>query len=474
MKANGFGNTNKLRHSLKNFGKNNLGREQFIQTMNIRLNDLQKKINRVQLEKQQLEKENKMMNFQLEEMNEKLIQQEDQINEQDEQLQEVEVELEDVNMMKGTLEEQKYELMRKSEEIKQLNKRISELKQDVFYRNKNVFDHNLLKMELDHQKKESEALRGRIKQLEESCATMRIKAEVTGEDPVETENHFTKKIFKLESIINEMKRENEELRKVSKSQGNNLLSSMISNKSSQQDFYTKKKLRYNQRSVNNEIPENEGTNEKISELKEKISQVQMEKKIYMNKNEELLNEIENLRNKNIKKEKIANNSLIDDKEFKKRLIKLRKENHDLKDQLYEMETKLRNWETEHRLNNDKSKSKIDNMSGKDNEEIEELKRTIEKKEKEIDNLKKERNLLKKEIDQLKFEMEEKEKEVKTLEYRLIGEEDNDNKVNQLLQKNSKLGERIMELESQIKRMLEMQSMNSSGYPDKELEKILNE
>lgn len=473
MRNAGIQQMNKMRHSLKNMPQ---GKNQMLQMSN-QIKKLQKRVMQLQSEKAENLENTKILSFQVESLTEKVQQQEEQLHEADNQLNDVEGELEEASVLKGTLEDQKYELMRKSDEIKQLNIRISDLRQDVFYRNKNVFDHNLLKMELDHQKKEAEVLKGRIKELEESCASLRIEGEIGDEDPVQKENHFTKKIFKLETKLNDLKRVNQELRKGFKSNNHtgNLLSSMISAKSSQKDFYPKKrKAGKFSKLYERDMEERDETQlEKIRELKDKLSQVEMEKNIYMDKNSELIQEIEKIRSQEIKKEKVKNNSLIDDKEFKKRLNKYRMENHELKDKLHEMETKLRTWETEHRLNN---KSQLNTNSGntQDNAEAVEMRERLQKKQKEIDQIKSERDLLLKKIDQLKFELEEKQKEVKTLEYQIMGEEDSDMKVQNLIEKNSKLGQRIMELETQIKKMMEMQSINSSGYPDKELDQILNE
>ena len=473
MRNTGFNQVNKLRHSLKNFGKGLQGKDQMIQGLSTRVRELQRKIVQMQNEKVQTIETNKILSFQIDTLNDKIMNQEEQLNEAEDQLNDAEGELQDVNLMKATLEDQKYELIRKSEEIKQLNRRVSELKQDVFYRNKNVFDHNLLKMELNHQKLEAEALRGRIVELEESCASLRIEGEITHDDPVEKENHFTKKVFKLETKINEMKRLNEELRKGSRNMQNQLKSSFISEKNSHKDMYSNKR-KYKKPEIETPFNEKDETvYEKMKELKDKVSQVEMEKKIYMDKNSELIQEIEKLRSQGIKNDKMKNNSLIDDREFKKRLNKYRMENHELKDKLHEMETKLRNWETEHRLN-DNSRHNNKSEKSQDKSKTAEIEKRLQIKEREIKNLKNERDELLKKIDRLKFELEEKEKEVKTLEYRIMGEEDNDIKVQNLIKKNSKLGERIMELESQIKKMIELQSMNSSGYPDKELDQILNE
>lgn len=458
-----------MRHSMKGFAKSDSAKDHLIQTMSFQIQELQKKVNEAKSGQAELEEANKMMNFQLQEMNQKLHAQEEQLNDAEEQLNDAESELEDAGMMKGKMEEQEYELMRRMEEIKQLNKRISELKQDIFYRNKNVFDHNLLKMELENKRQETDALKGRVRDLEENCASLRIQGEVAGEDPIDQENHFTKKIFKLETKINDMKRENEELRKLSRGTGQMLANSMISARSSQKDFYGKKKKKT--KKVLNDLLEESDSGDQLREMRRRVSRAELEKKIYQEKNVELTREVEILRGQNISQAKVANHSLIDDKEFKKRLNKVRIENHQLKDQLHEMETKLRNWETEQRLNNDRSRSRIETNSANDQVKTDQMNRKLEEKDRRIKSLEKERDALKKELDRVKFDLEELEKEKKTLEYRLMGEEDNDQKVEKLVEKNVKLGERVLELEGQIKKMFEAHSMNS-GYPDKEIDKIL--
>lgn len=471
MKGSRFKPNNKLRLSLKNMGfykKQEMGME----SMGAQMKEYQHKIISLQNKNSEMKEDYKVLQFQVDELNEQLEAKEEQLQEAENQLNNAEEELGEANLIKATLDEQKYELAQKREEIKQLNRRISELKQDVFYRNKNVFDHNLLKLQLQNQKQEGEALKSRVRELEEECACLRIDADGDNEEPIERENHFTKKIFKLESKINELKRENEEFKKGGRPQQLNLLSSMVSNRSSQKEIYSKAKLRRNK----NDIPEEEETFSRmdVKALKEKISSVELEKKIYQKKNMELIKEIEQLRSKKVKSEKMKNTLLIDDQEFKKRLNKYRTENHELKDQLQEMEARVRQMEIEKRIGGEGKKTPKAPENKSESLEIQDLKKQLTEKQRKIDALTIEKEQLQKQIGKLTFELGEKETEMKTLEYRLMGEEDNDAKVKQLIEKNSKLGERVMELESQIKRMLEMQSINSSGYPDKELEKILNE
>ena len=147
MKGSRFKPNNKLRHSLKNMGfykKQEMGME----SMGAQMKEYQHKIISLQNKNSEMKEDYKVLQFQVDELNEQLEAKEEQLQEAENQLNNAEEELGEANLIKATLDEQKYELAQKREEIKQLNRRISELKQDVFYRNKNVFDHNLLKLQL--------------------------------------------------------------------------------------------------------------------------------------------------------------------------------------------------------------------------------------------------------------------------------------------------------------------------------------
>lgn len=84
--------------------------------------------------------------------------------------------------------------------------------------------------------------------------------------------------------------------------------------------------------------------------------------------------------------------------------------------------------------------------------------------------------LEKTIDTLKFDIEEKETQIKTLKYKLMTAESNgedSSRVQNLIEKNTKLANRVFELEGQIKQLMELNSVIGDTYPEDELDNILN-
>lgn len=84
--------------------------------------------------------------------------------------------------------------------------------------------------------------------------------------------------------------------------------------------------------------------------------------------------------------------------------------------------------------------------------------------------------LEKSIESLKFELEEKDTQIKTLKYKLMTAENNEvdsSQVQSLIEKNTNLANRVFELESQIKQLVEMNSIDGEMYNEDELDNILN-
>ena len=84
--------------------------------------------------------------------------------------------------------------------------------------------------------------------------------------------------------------------------------------------------------------------------------------------------------------------------------------------------------------------------------------------------------LQKNIETLKFELEEKDTQIKTLKYKLMTAENNEvdsSQVQSLIEKNTNLANRVFELESQIKQLVEMNSIDGEMYNEDELDNILN-
>ena len=83
----------------------------------------------------------------------------------------------------------------------------------MFYKNKNQFEHEFLQAEVEGQRREKELLRARVTQLETEYSHLRIESQAPGKAAADRENHFAKKIYKLENEVNEMRIRNAYLEK---------------------------------------------------------------------------------------------------------------------------------------------------------------------------------------------------------------------------------------------------------------------
>ena len=430
------------------------------------------KISKLEKMNSNLREHNKELKMQVDSMGEEMISQENQLNE-------AEGELEEINHLKGLVQDQSFELQNKTDDIKRLNKKICELKKDVFYKNKNYFEHHILRLELENQKKEKEVLRNRIIQLEADYNHLRIETEFSNESPEEQKNYFAKKIYKIENAMNDLTKENLSLKKMTKIGGaseqmslkSSLMSAQFDRKSNRSD---KKAMNFKKKIYNQEDLVEE--NKLLEELKNKINQLEMEKKMYIKKNIDLVRENEQYRNKVNKEIGNKNSSMIDEKEFKKRLSKYSLENHELKDKIQDLEKKIRNFESQilDSVNNKKNINDLIDLDNKlTNNDNLGLQKALEDSEKKLKDVLNDKKLLEKEISNLKFELEGKQKEVKTLTYKLMEVEEtgNSEKIDNLVKKNINLGKRVLELESQLKICGEMESENYE-YPEDEIDDIL--
>lgn len=171
--------------------------------------------------------------------------------------------------LEGLVQDQKYDLETKDQEIRRLQKKIDNLKKDVFYKNKNQFDHLFLQTEVQNQKKEKEMLKARLTQLEADYSHLRIESEAPKNDVAQRENHFAKKIYKLENLVNDLKKKNTFLEKSRMRDDSISLKSAILGKEAKN-----KKIK-----GLGGVLENEEDSNEVEVLKQKIERLEAEKQV---------------------------------------------------------------------------------------------------------------------------------------------------------------------------------------------------
>lgn len=395
--------------------------------MNIRRLDIyEQKIIKLENEKKEFLEFEKEIEIENEKLKEELFAKEKQIED-------IGQELEEVQHLRSLVEEQEFELENRSKELKTLNRRITDLKRDLFYKNKNVFEHNYLQRELEHERKEKEMLKERIIELENDFNHLRIETSYNGPQ-VDSNDQLIKQVSKLENQINTLKRENTSMKKDINLDTQSLKGSVLSRfDESSKNLYSDSKTRF-------------------SKKNDQIEKLQLQNKILTENNKNLIQEIKSLQNKQIKQVK-ENQEEDKDNFLQKKLLNYQNQNISLKDKIQELEIenqKLKDESFKKSLTHGNTQSSGNKMAGDDNV-----------------------NALQIEISNLKFSLEEKEKEIELLNLRLEEkdeekndlEEDYKQKLNESLQKNVKLGNLIIMMKDKMKTEEYSQITESSVFQE---------
>ena len=194
------------------------------------------------------------------------------VEKQAEQLVWAEEAQEQLGDLEGLIQDQKFDLENKDQEIRRLSKQIDNLKKDVFYKNKNQFEHEFLHAEVEGQRREKELLRARVTQLETEYSHLRIESQAPGKDAADRENHFAKKIYKLENEVNEMRIRNAYLEKSRlREDGVSLKSTLMSKEP--------KKKRGGLSMLDKERGEGGGDSAELEALRRKVERLEAEKQV---------------------------------------------------------------------------------------------------------------------------------------------------------------------------------------------------